>query len=63
MWAKQTPKQNPLTAVAIRGFDADFFGASPVASALDLRSGATPCGSISSYDDEKKTRVSGHVFI
>ncbi len=34
--------QNPLTALAIRGFEADFFGASPVASALDLRTGRNP---------------------
>ena len=25
-------------------WSADFFGASPVASALGIRSGATPCG-------------------
>jgi hypothetical protein len=62
MWARQTQKTNPLTAIAIRGFIADFFGASPVASALDLRSGATPGGSTSSYDKEKQTRVSGHVL-
>ena len=41
----QTPKnQNPLRDDLLRGFwvSADFFGASPVASALDLRTGRDP---------------------
>ena len=62
MGMAQTQKPNPLTAIAIRGFVADFFGASPVASALDLRSGATPRGSVSPYDSEKRTRAFCHVL-
>lgn len=33
-----------------------------VASALDLRSGATPCGSASDYNKENKTHTSGYFF-
>ena len=43
--AEPNPKnQNPLRKVLTRGFriSADFFGASPVASALDLRLGRDP---------------------
>ena len=51
---------NPLTLAGVRGFECRFLRSQSVASALDLRSGATPHGSISDYNKEKKTRASGY---
>ena len=57
---KAKPSEGTPQGPVDRGFAADYFGASPVASALDLRSGATPCGSTSRYDKEENVHALGY---